>query len=506
MANGNGYVEQRCGRWRARLPRRLCDGKQHSATFDTEAEAYGWLNAQIEAAAGLADSKGTLSWWGGVWMERRKARGLSSYSDDEGRWRQHVAESSLADLRVGAIKPQHVAEFSRWLSTRRALRQVIGGGRERTGPILSRQTQQHVLKLLDLALSDAVLEGLLPANPCAEVRVVPSAAGEDVDAWTWLRQPEIDRLSRCDALPAQARACYVVAIYTGLREGELWALDWGRVVLDGERPHLLVAKSNRRRSTKSGKVRTVPLLAPARAALIELHLAQGRPRAGLVFPGADGRQRPEGDDHGWADRSRGKQGVQRGHRSAAGIDRPVRFHDLRHTCASHLLQGTWGRRWRLEEVRDFLGHSSITVTQRYAHLCADSLHEAAAATRAPSTAPKSVSVGVDLSSVGSVGFEPTTNGLKGRGIPQDFRAVGAAGVRSGGARELAQAVIQLARVGQPVPELLLVGLARQVLDQPAVRLAQGVLAGGEFALSRALDLAVLVLGGEGEQLHRRKVL
>ena len=35
----------------------------------------------------------------------------------------------------------------------------------------------------------------------------------------------------------------------------------------------------------------------------------------------------------------------------------------------------------LEEVRDFLGHSSITVTQKYAHLGAQRLHEAAAATR-----------------------------------------------------------------------------------------------------------------------------
>jgi integrase len=46
----------------------------------------------------------------------------------------------------------------------------------------------------------------------------------------------------------------------------------------------------------------------------------------------------------------------------------VRFHDLRHTCASHLVSGTWGRAWRLEEVRDYLGHSNISVTQRYAHM------------------------------------------------------------------------------------------------------------------------------------------
>ena len=58
----------------------------------------------------------------------------------------------------------------------------------------------------------------------------------------------------------------------------------------------------------------------------------------------------------------------------------MRFHDLRHTCASHLLMGTWGRAWKIEEVCAFLGHSDITVTQRYAHLSPDHLNRAAAET------------------------------------------------------------------------------------------------------------------------------
>ncbi len=59
------------------------------------------------------------------------------------------------------------------------------------------------------------------------------------------------------------------------------------------------------------------------------------------------------------------------------MKRLVWFHDLRHTCASHLLMGSWGSAWRLEEVRDFLGHESITSTQRYAHLSQDHLQKKA---------------------------------------------------------------------------------------------------------------------------------
>jgi|HubBroStandDraft_1064217.scaffolds.fasta_scaffold294225_2 hypothetical protein len=101
-------------------------------------------------------------------------------------------------------------------------------------------------------------------------------------------------------------------------------------------------------------------------------------------------------------------------RTLRQVVREVRFHDMRHTCASHLLQGTWRRRWRLEEVKDFLGHSSIIVTQRYAHLSDHALHEAAAETAARGpTAPRRGRKGMSFPSVGSVGFEPTTNGLKG---------------------------------------------------------------------------------------------
>jgi integrase len=52
-------------------------------------------------------------------------------------------------------------------------------------------------------------------------------------------------------------------------------------------------------------------------------------------------------------------------RPAAGLPERLRFHDLRHTCAALLIAN--GR--HLEEVKDYLGHSSIRVTSdRYGHL------------------------------------------------------------------------------------------------------------------------------------------
>ena len=48
------------------------------------------------------------------------------------------------------------------------------------------------------------------------------------------------------------------------------------------------------------------------------------------------------------------------------------MHDLRHTCAAWLVSGGVS----LIEVRDLLGHSSVTMTERYAHLAPENLQRA----------------------------------------------------------------------------------------------------------------------------------
>ena len=61
----------------------------------------------------------------------------------------------------------------------------------------------------------------------------------------------------------------------------------------------------------------------------------------------------------------------RGYARAAGIDRTVSPHTLRHSCATHLLEGGCD----LRVVQEFLGHRSIETTQIYTHLDRNYLRE-----------------------------------------------------------------------------------------------------------------------------------
>ncbi|WP_269764928.1 tyrosine-type recombinase/integrase [Burkholderia ubonensis] len=141
-----------------------------------------------------------------------------------------------------------------------------------------------------------------------------------------------------------------LALSTGCRKNELLALDWVRV--DFERSCLRLEVEH----TKNGKRRLVPLNQSALSALRDQRdwVMRNCEGSEWVFPSRTGRH---------------VQTLQKGFYAAcmrAGISN-FRIHDLRHTFASWLvMEGV-----SLYVVKDLLGHSSITVTERYAHLSPD---------------------------------------------------------------------------------------------------------------------------------------
>jgi integrase len=148
-----------------------------------------------------------------------------------------------------------------------------------------------------------------------------------------------------------------LALHTGMRRGEMLGLEWSRVDL---RANLLYLESHH---TKAKKRRSVALNDTAREAI----LVQARfrathcPAARWVFCTKEGSAIAS---------------VKRSFATAcrvAGIS-DFRFHDLRHTCAAWLVQAGVP----MAEVRDVLGHCTLQMTERYAHLAPENLRAAVA--------------------------------------------------------------------------------------------------------------------------------
>ena len=142
----------------------------------------------------------------------------------------------------------------------------------------------------------------------------------------------------------------LISLHTGVRRGELLALRWADVNLDHNHPQLTV----RGTTEKTEQTRHIPLNAEAVAVFKRWRAQAGDEERVLAI-----------DDNfskSWAAILK-KAKVTR-----------FRWHDLRHTFASWLVQAGIP----LNTVRELLGHASLTTTLRYAHLAPDQKVEAVA--------------------------------------------------------------------------------------------------------------------------------
>lgn len=149
----------------------------------------------------------------------------------------------------------------------------------------------------------------------------------------------------------------VLALHTGCRKSELLQMQWKSI--DFSRSIITVEAW----TTKTGKRRYLPMNLSARQALISLQAY--RDQIGATSPYVF--LKSNGDRWCYPERAF-KKAID-----LAGIQ-DFTVHDLRHTFASWLVsEGV-----ELIKVRDLLGHSSIRMTERYAHLAPLRLHDAVA--------------------------------------------------------------------------------------------------------------------------------
>ncbi len=212
----------------------------------------------------------------------------------------------------------------------------------------------------------------LPLNPVSETTKRPEGGAKPIETFepaeveaiasaarAGLHRPRPDHdyseetKAEWRRINEQDATLFIVAAYTGLRMGELLALRWSDVDLSSSLVTVSRAMSaGKEESTKSRRFRPVPLADQAASELKRLSERRHFTGPGdRVFCRADG---------GPLDRTAVRRRFVRTQKKAEVKVR--RFHDLRHTFGSLAI-----RKFDVVAVKEMMGHSKLTTTERYLH-------------------------------------------------------------------------------------------------------------------------------------------
>lgn len=320
---------QKSWRWSANV-----DGKQRRRQgYATKAEAETGLDQfKAELAAPKAKPSITL---GQAFEKYFEAKARKKSLAEDRRQAEHLKAAFGKDTALADIAAPRISDY-------RAKR--LATKSRQSGGMLSAAAINRPLALLRHLMHLAHEEwGVLDSIPAIRLEDEPEGRHR------WLTPEEANRLlaaSRESRNPDLADLIEL-SLFTGLRQGEALELSWDRV--DLSRGALLLEV------TKSGHRRLVPLNEASDAVLAR----RGPKDEGLVFASSN-----------W---DRYRTAWERAVKRAKLAD--LHWHDLRHTFASWAVQ----RRVSLYELKELLGHSSLTMVKRYAHLAPEHLRAAAAA-------------------------------------------------------------------------------------------------------------------------------
>ncbi|MEX3514221.1 MULTISPECIES: site-specific tyrosine recombinase XerD [unclassified Corynebacterium] len=291
---------------------------------------------------GVADT-----WLNHLAVERGAAGNtLSNYRRDVNRYLEWLEQAGVSDLRE--VTTSQVEAYMADLHRGYAGHKPLAASSANRALVVARGLHKF-----------AVTEGEVAVDVAAEVS--PPSTG------THLPEPlSVDEVSalidavpqgpEATALDLRDRALLEMLYGTGARISELMRVDVDEIS-GGEGILKLEGKG--------GKQRLVPVGSMAQAA-VDAYLVRGRPALsrGLspaVFLNTRGKRLSR--QSAWAVI---QQAVGR-----AGLTKKISPHTLRHSFATHLLEGGADVR----TVQELLGHSSVTTTQIYTHVSADSLRE-----------------------------------------------------------------------------------------------------------------------------------
>ncbi len=354
-AKGDGITKHKDGRYMAHYTVHTPDGPKRKTIYGSRyKDVERKLNeARGDAARGITYDAGKQTVGGYLtrWLSDsvRDTVRQRTYERYESIVRVHL-DPSIGRIKLKALTPAHVRELYR----------------EKLDAGLAPRSVLHIHRTLSKALKQAHADGMIPRNATGPVRP-PQPRGEEIRP---LDREQVRALFEA-AREGRMEALYVVAVTAGLRRGELLGLKWEDVDLEAGTLQVRRTLSEPKggymfEAPKSGNGRSVRLTRKATTALREHRKRQLEERIehaghwedhGLVFPSGVGTPISGGNLH------RAFKAVLRRASLPA-----IRFHDLRHTCATLLLRQGVNPKY----VQDLLGHADISLTLNvYSHVLPD---------------------------------------------------------------------------------------------------------------------------------------
>ena len=359
-----GHVRERGkGNWYAVLSVRDPQSGKRKVRFHSLSAAKTKRDAQNECArlitqmnsGALTESdKATVAQFLERWLTYVKVQVAPR---THGRYAEIVRNNpipALGALRLAKLRPEHISE---------AYSAALTGGRRDSKGGLSAQTVHHIHGVLRQALGQACIWRAISHNP-AELVKPPKLER------TEMRTVDTDQTARM-VEAARGTPIFIpilLGVLCGLRRGEVVALRWRSVDLDGGRLSVVASTEQgrgglREKETKTGKGRLVALPAMLVTELRRHRLQQAEWLLKLGIRLTDDHHvclREDGESVWPSSLARAFRTFLRRH----GFPQ-IRLHDLRHSHATHMLAA--GIHPKI--VQERLGHSNISITlDRYSHV------------------------------------------------------------------------------------------------------------------------------------------
>ncbi|MGC1853692.1 MAG: site-specific integrase [Solirubrobacterales bacterium] len=323
------------------------------------AEARSWrVDAQarlqagtLSAAAGPTVSEAAEEFIADMKSNTFRQKGGHAYKPSTIRGYEHdLNNHAVSELGSKRISRLQRPELQRWVDGL-------------TTADRSPSTIRNIVAALRALIGFAELRGWVHVNPCVGLRLPAGQKTRDRIA----SPAEAERLIA--AMRPNDRATLGLAVYAGLRLGELLALDVAAVDLDGGWIHVHRSWDRGTKQfipTKSRKPRSVPIIDRLAALLVDHLVLLDHPSDGLLFPSTNNPEWPT--DPGILRRRTYARWEE------AGL-KPLGFHEGRHTFASIGIAAGLNAK----TLSTYLGHATITITlDRYGHLMPGSEVEARA--------------------------------------------------------------------------------------------------------------------------------